>query len=93
MNVPYIYFDVREVNIKYNYITSYGLYYALEEEFNKIVKSSTWSKIVDHLKRVRGVKVLGIGMEVEVEFSKYLKNIEPLLPQLFNALNDWAKCL
>jgi len=91
MNVPYIYFDVREVYIKYNYITSYGLYYALEEEFNKIVKSSIWSKIVDYLKRVRGVKVLGTGMEVEVEFSKYLKNIEPLLPQLFNALNDWAK--
>ena len=72
-------------------MTGYGLYYALEEEFNRVIRSSVWSKVVDYLKRIRGVQVLGTGVNLEVKFTRYLRNIEPLLPQLLSTLNDWAK--
>ena len=84
--IPYIYIDVRSIYRQYNYISSYAIHYALESALNRLSKSSFWSKLLDYLKNIRGVSVMG----VEVRFSESPQKITVIMPQLFNALNDWA---
>ncbi len=80
-DLPRIYLDVRKFE-ESRYIT-YGMFL---EELRKALNvfASMDRKIVEHLKAVKGLKILG----VEVEFS--LDRSRPLLTSILESLDRWA---
>ncbi len=66
MKIPFIYLNIRRVFKDYGYISSYALYFVFETILNNIIRSSTWNKLTEYLKRVKGVSIMGF----EVRFSE-----------------------
>ncbi|MDJ0269166.1 MAG: ATP-binding protein [Aigarchaeota archaeon] len=77
--LPYIYLDLRAVGE--DGFTRAALYIQLSGALSRL---STRYRIADYLRRVRGVKILGSGVELDWGMKP------PLLNQLFTALNNWA---
>ena len=77
--LPYIYLDLR--SIEEGGFTRAAFYAQLSDALSRL---STRYRIADYLRRVRGVKVLGSGVELDWGMKP------PLLNQLFTALNNWA---
>ncbi|MGB9729632.1 MAG: AAA family ATPase [Thermoprotei archaeon] len=78
---PWIYIDARRLDIE-GY-SKFVLYKILSDEFTRL--SSTWTKLKDVLRMIKGVQIM--GMQVEFDWSK--KGL--LLSSLFNSINEWME--
>ena len=78
---PYIYLDMRRLDEEgYSKVVLYRL---LSEEMTRL--NSTWKKLGEALKRVKGVQVAGTGIELDWSRTGLL------LSSLFNSLDRWAE--
>lgn len=77
---PWLYLDVRRLDEEgYSKVILYRL---LSEEITRL--NSSWERLGEALKRVKGIQVAGSG--IELDWSQK----GPLLSSLFHFLNDWV---
>jgi len=78
---PWIYLDVRKLDME-GY-SKFILYKILSEEFTRL--SSTWPRVKEALKRVKGIQIM--GARIEFDWS----NRGVLLSSLLDSINEWME--
>ncbi|MEM1546058.1 MAG: ATP-binding protein [Candidatus Methanomethylicia archaeon] len=88
MKNPYIYFDVRGIYQKYNFINSYSIYQMVEENVNKIVSSKLWRRFKEYLGRVSSIEISPTG--IRVDLGGKVNRGFPILYRLLEAMDEWS---
>jgi len=84
-NTPYLYVDVRKLYYRYQYISSYALYNAFEEELRKI-SGRKLSSIIQYLKSIEQISLAGITVRLEERKGKTAS-----ITGIIEAIERWAE--
>ncbi len=87
LNTPYVYVDVRSVYREYKYIPSYAISTLLEDILKAVIKKYKWKQIIEYLKSIREVSIMGLQVKLNVKLSQ----LPYTLTRVFSVLNDWAR--
>jgi len=83
LNLPYIYIDLRKFE-EIGYISYKDLILEIQKEINRLIKR--FPNIIDFLKRIEGVKVMGNEIRL-----KWGGNERVNISFLLESLNDWTE--
>lgn len=83
--MPYVKLDAREVFFSQGSLSTYHVYNVLSHEFTKIASRGRFSTLLEALKRVKGVRVMGIEVKLDWRGKEAVR-----MTSLMRKLDEWA---